>query len=61
MHNTFWEMKASRHYVKTVEWSDEDQCDVGSCTCLFFGGCHGDNGETVFLELCELVKEAVEI
>ncbi len=24
-------MKESAHYVKIVEWSDEDGCFVGSC------------------------------
>ena len=34
-------MKESARYVKIVEWSDEDQCFVGSCPGLFYGGCHG--------------------
>lgn len=32
-------MKASARYVKIVEWSDEDQCFVGSCPGLLYGGC----------------------
>ena len=35
-------MKESAPYVKIVEWSDEDQCFVGSCPGLLYGGCHGD-------------------
>lgn len=54
-------MKASTRYVKIVEWSDEDQCYVGSCPGLFYGGCHGDNEEAVFVELCELVEETIEL
>jgi predicted RNase H-like HicB family nuclease len=54
-------MKASARYVKIVEWSDEDQCYVGSCPGLFYGGCHGDNEEAVFVELCELVEETIEL
>jgi len=53
-------MKESARYVKIVEWSEEDQCFVGSCPGLFYGGCHGGNEEQVFAELCELVEEAVE-
>ena len=48
-------------YVKIVEWSDEDQCYVGSCPGLFYGGCHGDNEQEVFSELCHLVEETIEL
>ena len=54
-------MKASTRYVKIVEWSDEDHCYVGSCPGLFYGGCHGDNEKVVFVELCELVEETIEL
>jgi predicted RNase H-like HicB family nuclease len=54
-------MKASTGYVKIVEWSDEDQCYVGSCPGLFYGGCHGDNEQAVFADLCELVEETIEL
>lgn len=54
-------MKASIRYVKIVEWSDEDQCYVGSCPGLFYGGCHGGNEEAVFAELCDLVEETIEL
>ena len=54
-------MKPSSRYVKIVEWSDEDQCYVGSCPGLFYGGCHGDNEEAVFADLCELVEETIEL
>ena len=40
-------MKDSMHYVKIVEWSDEDQCYVGSCPGLLYGGCHGNNEKEV--------------
>lgn len=36
-------MKESARYVKIVEWSDADQCFIGSCPDLFYGGCHGDD------------------
>ncbi|MDQ1272311.1 MAG: hypothetical protein QG591_941 [Planctomycetota bacterium] len=54
-------MKDSMHYVKIVEWSDEDQCYVGSCPGLFYGGCHGNNEKEVFSELCEIVEETIEL
>lgn len=54
-------MKDSMHYVKIVEWSDEDQCYVGSCPGLFYGGCHGDNEKEVFAELCEIAEETIEL
>ncbi len=53
-------MKPSNCYVKIVEWSDEDQCYVGSCPGLFYGGCHGDNEQEVFSELCNTVEETIE-
>lgn len=54
-------MNDSAKYVKIVEWSDEDQCFVGSCPGLFYGGCHGDDEQAVFAELCGLVEEMVEL
>jgi predicted RNase H-like HicB family nuclease len=53
-------MKPSDRYVKIVEWSDEDQCYVGSCPGLFYGGCHGEQEQAVFAELCDLVDEVIE-
>lgn len=52
-------MNEKHHYVKIVEWSDEDQCFVGSCPGLFYGGCHGDDEKQVFTELCELVDKTI--
>lgn len=54
-------MNRSNHYVKIVEWSGEDQCYVGSCPGLFYGGCHGDNEQEVFAELCRIVEETIEL
>ena len=54
-------MKPSNRYVKIVEWSDEDQCFVGSCPGLFFGGCHGDDERAVFAELCAIVEETLDL
>lgn len=45
-------MKDSAKYVKIVEWSEEGQCYVGSSLGLLMAGCHGDDEESVFHELC---------
>ena len=54
-------MKESARYAKIIEWSDEDQCYVGSCPGLIYGGCHGNDEQQVFAELCEIVEEAIEL
>jgi predicted RNase H-like HicB family nuclease len=54
-------MKVSARYVKIVEWSDEDQCFVGSCPGLFYGGCHGSDEMQVFAELCDMVEEVIDL
>ena len=54
-------MRDSAKYAKIVEWSDENQCYVGSAPGLIFGGCHGDDEQAVFNELCKIVEEAIEI
>ena len=54
-------MGAGSQYVKIVEWSEEDQCFVGSCPGLFYAGCHGNDEREVFAELCELVDEKISL
>jgi predicted RNase H-like HicB family nuclease len=54
-------MEDSARYAKIVEWSDEDQCFVGSSPGLIYGGCHGTNEEAVFAELCQVVEEAIAL
>ena len=54
-------MRLSSRYVKVVEWSEEDQCYVGSAPGLLHGGCHGDDERQVFDELCEIVEEVVSL
>ena len=53
-------MKDSARYVKFVEWSDEDQCYVGSAPGLIYGGCHGDKEKRVFDQLCHIVDQVIE-
>ncbi len=54
-------MKGSAKYAKIVEWSEEDQCCVGSAPGLILGGCHGEDEKKVFDGLCEIVAEAIEL
>lgn len=54
-------MKDSAKYAKIVEWSEEDQCYVGSAPGLIYGGCHGDDEKQVFAELCQIVEEAIAL
>ncbi len=54
-------MKDSARYAKIVEWSEEDQCYVGSAPGLVFGGCHGDDEKKVFETLCQIVEEAIDL
>ena len=54
-------MKESARYAKVVEWSEEDQCYVGSAPGLIFGGCHGNDERAVFDELCRIVDEAIAV
>jgi predicted RNase H-like HicB family nuclease len=54
-------MNESANYAKIVEWSEEDQCYVGSAPGLMYGGCHGDDEKEVFAELCRIVEEAISL
>ena len=54
-------MNKGAYYVKIVEWSEEDQCFVGSCPGLFYGGCHGPGEKQVFAELCDIVEEVIAL
>ena len=54
-------MNESARYVKIVEWSEDDQCNVGSSPGLIFGGCQSDNERAVFDELCRVVDEAIAL
>jgi predicted RNase H-like HicB family nuclease len=54
-------VKDSARYVKIVEWSEEDQCYVGSSPGLLYGGCHGIDEKRVFDELCQIVEETINL
>jgi hypothetical protein len=54
-------MSDARRYAKIVEWSEEDQCYIGSAPGLMYGGCHGDDERKVFKELCKIVDDMVAV
>jgi hypothetical protein len=54
-------MKDSARYAKVVEWSEEDQCYVGTSPGLILGGVHGPDERAVFDELCRVVEEAIAL
>ncbi len=54
-------MKPSDSYLKIVQWSEEDNCYVGTCPGLIRGGVHGDDETAVYRELCDVVEEAIEL
>lgn len=54
-------MKESAHYLKLVEWSEEDQCYIGSVPGWLGSCCHGDDEGKVYQELCRIVEEWIEI
>ena len=54
-------MKLSDHYLKIIEWSEEDGCYVGRCPGLMLGGVHGTDELQVYRELCAVVREWLQI
>lgn len=48
-------------YTKLVEWSDEDDCFVGSAPPIIGPCCHGDDEAKVYAELCRIVEEWIEL
>ena len=54
-------MNESARYVKTIEWSAEDQCFVGQCPGVIGPCCHGDDEAQVYAELCQIVDEWIEM
>ena len=53
-------MKPEDRYHRFIQWSDEDQCYIGYCPDIFYGGCcHGDLEEEVYAELCGIVREEI--
>jgi predicted RNase H-like HicB family nuclease len=50
---------AARRYRKIVEWSDEDQCFVGSAPPIIGQCCHGESQAAVMKQLTAIVKDWV--
>ncbi len=54
-------MNKKGHFLKIVEWSEEDQCYVGSIPGWIGKCCHGDDEEKVYHELCQILEEWIDI
>ena len=54
-------MKTSDQYLKIVEWSEEDQCYIGSCPGLMLGGVHGNDEAEVYKDICQAVEEWIAV
>ncbi len=54
-------IKIKDNYLKLVEWSQEDQCFIGTAPGLILGGVHGNDQREVFDKLCKAVDEAVAL
>ena len=54
-------MKKSDAYLKLVEWSEEEQCYVGSSPTLIGPCCHGDDEAEVYRDLCRIVDEWIAV
>jgi predicted RNase H-like HicB family nuclease len=54
-------MKRTDRYIKLVEWSEEDQCYIGTCPGLMLRGVHGDDEISVYRDLCRAVEEWISI
>ncbi|MFQ6610975.1 MAG: type II toxin-antitoxin system HicB family antitoxin [Fidelibacterota bacterium] len=54
-------MRLRDNYLKIVEWSDEDNCYIGSVPGWLGKVCHGSNELEVYSELCHIVDEWINI
>ena len=54
-------MKTSDQYIKLVEWSEEDQCYIGSSPGFIGSCCHGKDETEVYQQLCGIVAEWVDV
>ncbi|MCY3707558.1 MAG: type II toxin-antitoxin system HicB family antitoxin [Caldilineaceae bacterium] len=54
-------MTAITKFDGVVEWSDEDQCYVGSYPGIIGPCCHGDDKDQVYRQLRQIVDEWLEI
>lgn len=54
-------MKEQDQYLKAVEWSEADQCYVGSVPGGLGACCHGDDEEQVYQQFGTIIDEWIEI
>lgn len=54
-------MKETDRYIKIVEWSEEDNCYVGSIPGWIGKCCHGDDELQVYKELNKILEEWINI
>jgi predicted HicB family RNase H-like nuclease len=54
-------MREKDRYLKFVEWSEEDQCYVGSVPGWIGKCCHGDDEIQVYREVSEILDEWISI
>ena len=54
-------MRDKDKYLKLVEWSEEDNCYVGSIPGWIGKCCHGDNELKVYSELSTILAEWINI
>jgi predicted HicB family RNase H-like nuclease len=54
-------MTKANAYIKLVEWSEEDQCYIGSIPGFLGPCCHGDDEEQVYHELRIILDEWLKI
>ncbi len=52
--------KLSARYPRVIEWSDEDNCYIGSAPPLVGQCCHGDTEVEVAKQLAAIVEDLVE-
>jgi predicted HicB family RNase H-like nuclease len=62
MKPTHSQIKAQgRRYLKVVEWSDEDNCYIGSAPPIIGQSCHGASEAIDLRQLNTIVEEWVEV
>ena len=54
-------MEDKKTFLKVVEWSNEDDCFIGSVPGWIGKCCHGKNEIEVFIQLTEILSEWIEI
>lgn len=61
MHTRKKVSEIAKRYPKIIEWSDEDNCYIGSAPPLIGQSCHGPTEAGVLKQLQVIVEEVVEI